>query len=69
MRRRIDLFHQLVYEDRGYYAIADYTDIFPNYDVYEKGSEDWIGCTNCSNYMPQIRLIVKNRMNYGRKKG
>lgn len=67
MRRRIDLFHQLVYEDRGYYAIADYTDIFPNYDVYEKGSEDWIGCTNCNNYMPQIRLIVKNRMNYERK--
>ncbi len=46
MRPRIDLFHQLVLEQDGYIVIANYTDAWPQYNVYDPRGR-WVGCTNC----------------------
>jgi hypothetical protein len=60
----IDLFHQVVYEDDGFVIVADLSPIFIQYDVYEKDTGDWVGCTNCEFYMPQCRGIIKNRLQW-----
>ena len=61
---RVDLFHQIAHEDDRFSVIVDYTDTIPNYDVYEKQTGEWIGCTNCHYYMPQIRQIIKYRLQW-----
>lgn len=61
---RLDLFHQMVYDDGDFVAIANYIDTPTEYSVYEKNSGEWIGGTNCHYWEPQVRLIIKSRIQW-----
>lgn len=57
----IDLFHQKVYEEDGYLAIADYTGQWRDVDIYDPSGK-WFGGTGAVNdlsMMSDVRLIIK----------
>ena len=67
---KIDLFHQIVYRQDGYVAIANYSDEHqPSCDIYNPHGE-WIGNSGASNLFTRaadIRIIIndnKTRMSY-----
>ena len=41
----LDLFHQVVYVYKRHTVVADFTDLWPQYNVYSPDGR-WIGCTN-----------------------
>lgn len=56
----VDLFHQVVYEYKHHTVVADYTDQWPNYDVFDPNGK-WIGCTNAvceASWKANCRLII-----------
>lgn len=58
----IDLFHQVVYEYDRHTVVADYTDQWPQYNVYDAKGR-WIGCTNAVNeasWKANCRQIIKH---------
>lgn len=60
---KIDLFHQIVYRQDGYVAIANYSDEHqPSCDIYDPHGE-WIGNSGASNIYTRaadIRIIIKD---------
>lgn len=60
---QIDLFHQIVYRQDGYVAIANYSDEHqPSCDIYDPHGE-WIGNSGASNIYTRaadIRIIIKD---------
>lgn len=61
---RLDLFHQMVYDDGDFVAIANYTETPTDYKVYEKQSGEYVGGTNCHYWEPQVRLVIKSRIQW-----
>lgn len=58
----IDLFHQVVYEYDRHTVVADYTDQWPQYNVYDPKGR-WIGCTNSvceASWKANCRQIIKH---------
>ena len=67
---KTDLFHQIVYRQDGYVAIANYTDEHqPSCDIYDPHGE-WIGNSGASNVYTMaadIRIIIndnKTKLSY-----
>lgn len=61
---RIDLFHQLVYDDGDFVAIANHIDTPSQYSVYEKDTGEWIGGTNSEHWEAQVRVIIRYRIKW-----
>lgn len=60
----IDLFHQVVYEYGRHTVVADYTDQWPQYNVYDPKGR-WIGCTNAvceASWKANCRQIIKHTL-------
>lgn len=59
----IDLFHQIVYRYKDHVVVADFTDLWPQYNVFNPARQ-WIGCTNASNelsWKSACRAIIENK--------
>lgn len=58
----VDLFHQIVYQYKRHTVVADFTDLWPQYNVYDlKGK--WIGCTNAvseASWKANCRAIINH---------
>lgn len=65
-----DLFHQEVFRNDDFSIECDYTEIFPQYYVYDIKRGKLAGMTNARNYMGICRMIwndYKKMNNYGNK--
>jgi hypothetical protein len=70
MTPKIDLFNQPVWNDGEYMVIANFTEVWPQYYVYELRTGQAIGTTNATNYMGTCRMIINdfNRQQYATEK-
>ena len=70
MTPKIDIFNQPVWNDGEYMVIANFTEVWPQYYVYELRTCQMIGTTNATNYMGTCRMIINEykRQQYATEK-
>ena len=67
-RPKIDLFHQLFYESpEGFYAIINYTGMFPRICIYTPDDEYFGGTTDGAGAMSITKGIIKDRIKWEKR--